>query len=85
VGVRRERSHRGRNGGSPGIGLGASAGPGPAMTGRQPVLRTMARLMPADAGRRWLAEAESLLFEMPAGQRGQAVRSYLGPRPGWRR
>lgn len=81
VGVRRERSHRGRNGGSPGLGLDASAGPAPAMTGRQPVLRAVARLMPAEAGRRWLAEAESLLFELPAGRGGQAIRSYLRSAP----
>jgi hypothetical protein len=33
--------------------------------------------MPAAASRRWLAEADSLLFEMAAGQRRKAVRSYL--------
>ena len=81
VGVRRERSHRGRSGGSPGIGLDTSAGPAPAMTGRQPVLRAVTRLMPAEPGRRWLAEAESLLFEMPAGRRGPAIRSYLYSAP----
>ena len=35
------------------------------------------RLMPASAGRRWLAEAESLLAEVTAARRGAAVRSYL--------
>jgi hypothetical protein len=29
------------------------------------------------AGRRWLAEAESLLSEITAAQRGAATRSYL--------
>ena len=81
VDVRRERSHRGRNGGSPGLGLDASAGHAPAMTRRQPVLRAVERLMPAEAGRRWLAEAESLLFELPAGRRGPAIRSYLYSAP----
>jgi hypothetical protein len=81
VGVRRGCSHRGRNGGSPGLGLDAVAGPAPAMTRRQPVLRAVARLMPAEAGRRWLAEAESLLSELPAGRRGPAIRSYLYSAP----
>ena len=35
------------------------------------------RLMPRPAGRRWLAEAESLLSEITAAQRGAATRSYL--------
>ena len=41
------------------------------------MLRAVARLMPPAAGRRWLAEADSLLFEVPAGRRGKVVRSYL--------
>jgi len=41
------------------------------------VLRAVARLMPPAAGRRWLAEADSLLFEVAAGRRGKTVRSYL--------
>jgi hypothetical protein len=40
-------------------------------------LAVVSRLMPASAGRRWLAEAESLLAEVPAARRGAAVRSYL--------
>jgi hypothetical protein len=70
-----------RNGGAGGLGLGAGAEPAPTAAEPRPVLRAVARLMPADAGRRWLAEAESLLFEMPAGQRRQAVRSYLRSAP----
>jgi hypothetical protein len=35
------------------------------------------RLMPRPAGRRWLAEAESLLSEITAAQRVAATRSYL--------
>jgi len=37
----------------------------------------VSRLMLASAGRRWLAEAESLLAEITAARRGAAVRSYL--------
>jgi hypothetical protein len=40
-------------------------------------LAVVSRLMPASAGRRWLAEAESLLSEITAARRGPAVRSYL--------
>jgi hypothetical protein len=40
-------------------------------------LAVVSRLMPASAGRRWLAEAESLLAEVTAARRGAAVRSYL--------
>ena len=40
-------------------------------------LRMVSRLMPAPAGRRWLAEAESLLAEITADRRGATVRSYL--------
>ena len=47
----------------------------------RPVLRAVARLMPPAAGRRWLAEANSLLFELAPGQRRQAVRSYLRSAP----
>ena len=42
----------------------------------------VSRMMPGPAGRRWLAEAESVLSEITAAQRATAVRSYLlsGPR-----
>lgn len=40
-------------------------------------LAVVSRLMPASAGRRWLAEAESLLAEVTGARRGAAVRSYL--------
>ena len=42
----------------------------------------VSRMMPGPAGRRWLAEAESVLWEITAAQRATAVRSYLlsGPR-----
>jgi len=40
-------------------------------------LAVVSRLMPGPAGRRWLAEAESLLAELTPARRGAAVRSYL--------
>jgi len=42
----------------------------------------VSRMMPGPAGRRWLAEAESVLWEIAADQQATAVRSYLlsGPR-----
>ncbi|MGH3150492.1 MAG: hypothetical protein ACRDOB_07165 [Streptosporangiaceae bacterium] len=42
----------------------------------------VSRIMPGPAGRRWLAEAESVLWEMAATQRTTAIRSYVvsGPR-----
>jgi hypothetical protein len=42
----------------------------------------VARLMPWSAGRRWLAEAESLLPEIAAARRGAVIRSYLLSAPG---
>ena len=44
-------------------------------------LAMVSRLMPPAAGRRWLAEAESLLAEVTAARRGAAVRSYLRSAP----
>jgi len=38
--------------------------------------------MPRPAGRRWLAEAESLLSEITPVRRGAAIRSYLLSAPG---
>jgi hypothetical protein len=35
------------------------------------------RLMPRSAGRRWLAEVDSLLSEITPARRAPAVRSYL--------
>jgi hypothetical protein len=37
----------------------------------------VSRMMPPSAGRRWLAEAESLLSEIEAARRRAAIRSYL--------
>jgi len=50
---------------------------GPAATGRWRVLAIVSRLMPRAAGRRWLAEAESLLPDIAPARRGAAIRSYL--------
>ena len=41
------------------------------------VLAMVSRLMPGSGGRRWLAEADSLLSEIAPARRGAAVRSYL--------
>jgi hypothetical protein len=37
----------------------------------------VSRIMPGLPGRRWLAEAGSVLWEITAAQRATAVRSYL--------
>ena len=44
-------------------------------------LGVVSRLMPRSAGRRWLAEAASLLAEVPAARRDAAVSSYLRSAP----
>jgi hypothetical protein len=46
------------------------------------VLAVVSRLMPGPGGRRWLAEAESLLSEIAPAGRGAAIRSYLLSAPG---
>jgi len=79
--IRGERKRGGRKGGDGGSGLDGEAGHVRAAAGRRPVLCAVARLMPASAGRRWLAEAESVLFELPSGRRAKAVRSYLRSAP----
>jgi hypothetical protein len=48
---------------------------------RPRALAVASRLMPASAGRRWLAEAESVLAEITPARRGAAVRSYLRSAP----
>jgi hypothetical protein len=45
--------------------------------GRWQVLLALARVMPREAGRRWLEEAESFLFEVADERRQAAVHSYL--------
>ena len=54
------------------------------------IMRVASGLMPPAAGRRWLAEAESFLFEAPAGIRNRAIPNYLLTAPqliatGWTR
>jgi hypothetical protein len=78
------RSGHGQNdGGSGGSGHGRDDDAGPASEAayRWRALAVVSRLMPASAGRRWLAEAESLLAEAGAARRGAAVRSYLRSAP----
>jgi hypothetical protein len=41
----------------------------------------VSRMMPGPAGRRWLAEAESLLAEVADARRPAAIRSYLRSAP----
>lgn len=45
------------------------------------LLIAVSRMMPTPSGRRWLAEAESLLSEIAAARRDAAVRSYLRSAP----
>ena len=52
-------------------------GPAGAAAHRWHMLVMVSRLLPRPAGRRWLAEAESLLSEITAARRGAAIRSYL--------
>jgi hypothetical protein len=73
----RWRGIRRKGGGLGGRGRDDGDGPaGPAVRGWR-TLAVMSRLMPRTAGRRWLAEAQSLLAEVTAARRGAAVRSYL--------
>jgi hypothetical protein len=72
------RSGRGRDEGSGRSGRGRDDdGPVGEAVHRRRTLAVVSRLMPASAGRRWLAETESLLAEVTAARRGAAVRSYL--------
>jgi hypothetical protein len=68
----------GRKRGSGLSGRGRDDDDGPAGAAhRWHMLVMVSRLMPRPAGRRWLAEAESLLSEITAARRGAAIRSYL--------
>jgi len=79
----RVRVGHGRGNGFTGHGRDADDGPiGAGASYPRRVLVTASRLMPRSAGRRWLAEAESLLAEIKPGQRGAAIRSYLLSAPG---
>jgi hypothetical protein len=72
---------RGRGGergsGLTGRGRDDDDGPAGAAAHRWRMLAMVSRLMPRPAGRRWLAEAESLLSEIAPVRRGAAIRSYL--------
>jgi hypothetical protein len=68
---------RGRGSGLGGRGRDDDDGPVGAAAHRWHMLVMVSRLMPRSAGRRWLAEAESLLSEITATRRGAAIRSYL--------
>lgn len=68
---------RGRGGGLGGRGRDDEDGPAGPAAPRWRVLVMVSRLMPRSAGRRWLAEAGSLLSETAAARRGAAIRSYL--------
>jgi hypothetical protein len=81
------RGLRARRGTSGMIGLsgrdrGAGDGPDGMVTCRWHGLVMVSRMMPGPAGRRWLSEAKSVLWEIGAARRAAAVRSYLlsGPR-----
>jgi hypothetical protein len=77
---------RGRDGGDGEVGelgghLRGDAGPAGPAPYQWRTLLMVSRMMPGSAGRRWLAEAESLLSEIAAARRGAAVRSYLRSAP----
>jgi hypothetical protein len=71
------RRGRSRRGGVAACGIDNDAAPAEAAAGRPRLMTLASRLMPGAAGRRWLAEADSLLAEIAPGRRAQAVRSYL--------
>jgi hypothetical protein len=75
-----------RRSGRAGHGLSVRArgeddGPDGAAMHQWRALTMVSRLMPASAGRRWLAEAESVLTETAAARRAAAIRSYLRSAP----
>jgi len=73
----RGRGSRRRGSGLAGHDRDDDDGPAGAAAHRWRLLAMVSRLMPRPAGRRWLAEAESLLSEITAVRRGAAIRSYL--------
>jgi len=68
---------RGRGSGSLRASGRDDVGPAAVAAYRCRTLVLVSRMMPGPAGRRWLAEAESLLSEITAARRGRAIRSYL--------
>jgi hypothetical protein len=75
-GLGRGSGRQGRGSGLSGRGRDDDGPAGPAAH-RWHMLVMVSRLMPRSAGRRWLAEAESLLSEITATRRGAAIHSYL--------
>jgi len=73
----RRRGGRRRGSGLAGRGRDDDDRPVGAAAHQWHVLVKVSRLMPGPAGRRWLAEADSLLAEIAPARRGAAVRSYL--------
>jgi hypothetical protein len=73
----RGRDGHGRGSGLSGDGRDDDNGPAGVTGYRWHALVIASRLMPRSAGRRWLAEAESLLSEITPARRGAAIRSYL--------
>jgi hypothetical protein len=82
---RRRRGRRG-GGGLAGRGRGGDDGPAGAAAHRWRVLVAVSRLMPRSAGRRWLAEADSLLAETaparPARRGGPQLPAVRAPAGG---
>jgi hypothetical protein len=68
---------RGRGSGLSARGRDGVDGPADVAANRWQSLAIVSRLMPPSAGRRWLAEADSLLSEIAPARRGAAIRSYL--------
>jgi hypothetical protein len=73
----RRRGSRRKGSGLAGRGRDDDDGPADTAAHLWHVLVKVSRLMPGPAGRRWLAEADSLLAEIAPARRGAAVRSYL--------
>jgi hypothetical protein len=68
---------RGRPGGPGGPAVDADEQSAGTTPHRWRSLVMVARFMPRSMGRRWLAEAESLLPDISPARRGPAIRSYL--------
>jgi hypothetical protein len=74
---------RGDHGRGSGLSRGGRDDDGPVgVAYRWRMLAMVSRLMPGPGGRRWLAEAESVLSEIAPAGRGAAIRSYLLSAPG---
>jgi hypothetical protein len=80
VGGRLRRS-RSRRGVVAAYGADGDAAPAEAAASRPRLMTLAGWLMPRSAGRRWLAEADSLLAEIAPSRRARAIRSYLWSAP----